>query len=287
MSALPVTSEQTEFFVSRGGLNLGPWTMSEIVDRLGTSELNVTDFIFDEGRGEWIPFLECAPLVEALKAQKPKAPPPRAAKANLRLVTSEDVAPEPAATQSTEPCEWYVQKGSQRIGPLTYRALVRQLQERSITANDMVWKEGMEQWAAISQVEDFSTSKIRELHLSSNANDAFFQRRYMRVPYESEVHVHDHRHVWSAQCVDLGESGAGLIIDNPRLAVGQVLNMHFASKDLPAFNAICEIVSKRPIEGSGARAASRGPFVYGVKFMQIDAKASETLREYFRVKPVS
>ena len=64
-----------KFHVSHIGQNYGPWTLDEIMQRLAKMELLASDLIFDEAANDWVPFMEFAPLVNALKGLKPAAPP--------------------------------------------------------------------------------------------------------------------------------------------------------------------------------------------------------------------
>ncbi|MEK7357456.1 MAG: DUF4339 domain-containing protein, partial [Bdellovibrionota bacterium] len=68
-------TQQTEFFVSKGERQLGPWTLSELAERLASGEIAVTDFVFDDGRQDWMPLFECEALKAHLAQSKPKSAP--------------------------------------------------------------------------------------------------------------------------------------------------------------------------------------------------------------------
>lgn len=285
-------STQAEFYVSRAGQSQGPWSIQEIVALLGRSEVAATDFIFDEASGDWVAILEYGPVMEALRAAKPKAPPPPK-KAEPRIPEPDApqavVKPVTPALDTINPndavgtADWYVQRGPQRFGPFTFLGIVRALQEKSISLGDLVWREGMAEWMPINEHSDFESGKIRALAISVKEGDIFFRRRYPRMDFGGEVLVHDNRRVWLAESYQAGEGGSGLIIENAKLKMGQVVNLHFASRDgLPAFNALCEIVSKRAHGNDARRRGFRGPANYGVKFLKIEPSAEEKVRGYFR-----
>jgi hypothetical protein len=48
---------------------------------------------------------------------------------------------------------WYYSTNNQQQGPVTEGQLVKLLQDLTISPNTLVWKEGMPQWAALSQTE--------------------------------------------------------------------------------------------------------------------------------------
>ena len=60
---------------------------------------------------------------------------------------------------------------------------------------------------------------------------------------------------------------------------GQRLAIHVNPiHDLPAFNAVCEVVSRKVVES-----ASRGPEIkYGVRFVEIKESALDLLSKYAR-----
>lgn len=306
---------QIEYYVSKGDQTLGPWTINEIANRLQASEIAITDFVYIEGRDEWIPLMECEPLREKLRAKKPKAPPPPAKGATTSssvnpaeetrkaIAEAEAEAREVAARPETEAlakafsprnsgpgnalsdeaAEWFVQKGNNRYGPFTYHGLVRALQEKSIYEFDYVWKAGMEHWIRIAEHEAFTPEKIRELReQTAGETGVFFRRQHPRIPFESEVIVHDNRSVWMGKAFEGSVGGSGLMIENATLVPGQVVLLHFAERDdLPAFNALCEIVSKkfqRDVKDSKA------PVTYGVRFLKLDSTVEPKVHEYFRKK---
>lgn len=51
---------------------------------------------------------------------------------------------------------WYVGKGGQQLGPFTTEDVRAKLASGELTAADVVWKDGMAGWAAISTVADFA-----------------------------------------------------------------------------------------------------------------------------------
>ena len=314
---------QVEFYVAKGEENLGPWTIDQIAEKLGRSEIAVTDFVYDDNRADWIPLLECEALKERLRQAKPKAAPPKktesasasvttataapvTAKPELKLATQPTPAPvQPEGVQSLAQAveqtvqmsnvnltsvsaahmaapgeEWYVQKGTNRYGPFSYYGLVRALQEKSVYDFDFVWKEGMPEWVRIAEHEAFQPQKIRELAGKVNKDaDVFFRRQFTRVPFESEVIVHDDRSVWMGHAFEASAGGSGVIIENSTLVPGQVVRLHFAPHDgLPAFNALGEIVGKR---FSKEVRGVKSPVRYAVRFLKVDGSAEPTVREYF------
>lgn len=179
--------------------------------------------------------------------------------------------------------EWFVQKGNHRYGPFSYMGLVKALQEKSIYEFDFVWKSGMERWVRLAEHEDFRAEKIRGLRDKvKESSGVFFHRRHPRIPFDSEVIVHDNRSVWMGRAYEGSVGGSGLVIENATLVPGQVILLHFAAREgLPAFNALCEIVSKKYVKEIRD---PKAPVSYSVRFLKMDAGAEPAVQEYFRTR---
>ena len=297
-------STQTEFFVNKGETQLGPWTMQELAAQVASGEVAVTDFVFDEAQNDWVALFQCAAFQAHMQSLKPKSAPPK------RAATQTQVQPQPQALTSPEqdddktvvlsavketqrptqtmseaqltgePTEWYVQKGQHRYGPFAHSGVIRALQEKTVYEFDLCWKAGMSEWVRIAQCADFSPEKIRELSSQpKTAQGIFTQRQHVRIPFESEVLVHDNRSVWLGRAFEGSAGGSGLVIENATLVPGQTVLLHFAEReDLPAFNALCEIVSKKYVED--VRDA-KSPVSYSVRFVKLDAQAESRVKRYF------
>jgi len=292
---------QTRFYVAQGDVHLGPWTIDEIAAKVASQEIAVTDFVYDDGRQDWIPLLECEAFKEHLKSKKPKAPPPAAKEAAPEKAETaetpkvESTPAEPETVSRTLPrmnstegeAVWFVQKGANRFGPMTYLDVVRALQEKTIFDFDFVWKQGTENWMRIAEHPEFHPDRIRELagKLASSKekpSDVFLRRQYPRIRFESEVIVHDDRSVWLGRAFEAGMGGSGLVIENATLHPGQVVRVHFGPCDgLPAFNALGEIVGKRYTREIRGR---KSPVRYSLKFLKLDGPAESAVREYFQTK---
>lgn len=315
MSSEGTEKLQTEFYIAKGDASLGPWTILEIVERLARQEITVMDFVYIDSRQDWVPLMDCEAYKKHIAQTKPKAPPPKATHAAPAPVMFGESQRDQLAHEITETVprvpksragstsevqsgsgsgqnvsvsepreEWFIQKGANRYGPMTYGELVRALQEKSVYDFDFVWQEGMETWTRIAEHEAFQPDKIREFasRLSqekSNDPGIFFRRQHSRMRFDSEVIIHDDQSVWMGQSFEASAGGSGLVIENSTLRPGQVVRLHFAPTDgLPAFNALGEIVGKRftrDVRGA------KSPVRYAVRFLKLDGSAEPSVREYF------
>lgn len=282
-----ISKTQTEFYITNGDQNFGPWAIEEIAARIKNSEITISDFIYVDAVGDWIPLMECDALKEHLRKSKPKPPPPMAKSAKSE--TAKPSQPETPAKQhkrqeSIQHEEWFVQKGANRFGPFSYYGLVRALQEKSVYDFDFVWREGMPTWIRIAEHEEFHPDRIRALadRETTETEEVFFRRQFNRIPFDSEVIVHDDRSVWLGQSFEASVGGSGVMIQNSTLTPGQVVRLHFAPCDgLPAFNALGEIVGKRYAKDV---CGAKSPVRYSVRFLKLDGSVEPTVREYFETK---
>lgn len=276
---------QTLYFVSHGEQNLGPWTTEEIVRRLASGEIQATDFIFEDDRGDWIPLMECQSLIQTLKAKRPTKAPPMAQKVEQPKMTETpnplQKAKETIELPGDEKTEWFVQKATHRFGPLTYSGVIRALQEKMIYEFDHIWREGMERWLRIAEVEQFTAECIKQMaeQMKDDQKKVFMMRKHLRHSFDCEIMVNDNKTVWMGQAFQGSAGGSGMIIRNATLAPGQIINVHFAGNEtLPPFNAVCEIVSKKFIREVKF---PRTPVPYGVKFIKMDPAVEELVKRHF------
>lgn len=291
---------QTMYHVSKAGSttgeSFGPWTIEEISERLAKTEIAITDFVYDEVREDWIALVECEALKEHLRRSKPKAPPkaaaPQAATATptpapqteavrptLEVVEKRETQEMAMVTQGPNG-EWFVQKGTHRYGPFSYLSLVRALQEKAVYEFDFIWTEGMESWVRLAEHEAFQQERIRDLTKDKSAAASIFtQRAHPRLPFSSEVIVHDDRSAWVGRAFEGSVGGSGLVIENAALYPGQTVRLHFAPADgLPAFNVSAEIVNKKFMKTVKGQ---KTPVQYAVRFIEMDEQVQKRVTEHF------
>lgn len=269
-----------EFYVSSDGNQQGPYTLEAIASKVKSHQLKLTDYLFDEGAQDWIMLMEHKELSLLMKDHKPGTPPKPMAPPKL------GVAPAPVASSESKSSpshvEWYVLKGENKFGPFTHFEIIKLLQQKVIFEFDFAWNSGLNTWKRIAELEEFGVEKMRELQktMAKGLEEIFFRRRHRRVQYGGTILIHDNKTVWKGQGVEISSGGAGVIMDNAMVVPGQVLYLHFKPGDgVPPFNAVCEVVSKKFIEGVKEKNAS---IRYGLKFTNIPTNTQEFLTEFTR-----
>jgi hypothetical protein len=258
---------QSAFYVSQKGQQVGPLSVEQILDKVAKGELDATDYCYDEVKEDWVLLGEHPQMSGGVK------------KASGELTQVKD---EPVTTESVPhgDKEWFVLKGESKFGPFPFHELIKMLQEKSIFEFDYVWHSGLSTWERIAEVPEFRPHNIKRLRDSGQAkiSDIFFRRRHMRVEWASSIVIHDNKHLWRGESLEISAGGAGVVIHNASLNPGQTLYLHFKPADgVPAFNAVCEIVSKQYVKNVKSKDA---PVRYGVKFTKINTTTQKALQEY-------
>ncbi len=253
---------QSLFYVSHVGVQDGPFSLDDIVGRVQDGRLDKSDYIYDEAAGDWLILMAHPELSSKLMHDPLRKPTPPAAE-----------APKAATAE-----EWYVLKKEMRYGPFGIQEIVKLLQEKSVLDSDFIWRTGMKTWCMISECQEFSPENMAKLRdAGTPINETYFRRRYARAAYDTSILVHDNKKVFKGQSVELSEGGAGIMLDTPTLEVGQKLYLHFKpASDLPSFNAVCEVVSRRSVNSSDKSA----PVYYGVKFTSIERHYTHKIHDY-------
>ena len=180
--------------------------------------------------------------------------------------------------------EWYILKWDNKYGPFSYIEIVKMLQGKSVFEFDYIWKNGQDNWKRIAEVENFHSEKIKELFKHKEdptVKDSFFRRRHERKSFNGSIIIHDNDKVWKGSAIEISEGGAGIVMNNSLIKPGEKVFLHVKPGDnVPPFNAICEVVSKKFTKIADREA----PVKYGVKFLKIHSNHLENIKEFIKKK---
>lgn len=269
---------QDHYYVAKAGNTLGPYATDEILRQIRAGELSLTDFIFLQEQNNWVAIVD----FPAISQQIQEVPKP------TQEFTEKFVA-EPAKVFSinneVSEVEWFVLRGEDKFGPFSFADLVKMLRDQMIFEYDYLWNEGMSAWQRVAELEEFSPEKVKQLENQGQNEEAvrelFFRRRHARTGYGGSIVVHNNQKVWKGKGVEVSAGGAGIEMDSDEIDAGQTIYLHFQPGDgVPAFNAVCEVISCREV----SREAQGKTFRYGVKFKQIGKNARKYIFNYVRSK---
>lgn len=254
-----------KYSVNHQGQEFEPMSLNDIVERVRSRELDIFDYVYDQDKGEWVLMMELAELAERLKSQKPQRPP----------VAIPPVVP-PSTKSAHDVTDWYVLKAENQFGPFSFPEMIQMMQQKVIFPFDFVWHSTMADWQRVAELAEFQPEAIRDLIKNQNSKKSLFaSRQFKRQPYCGRVILHDNLSIWKGEGFEISRGGVGVKMKNALVVPGQKLTLHFHKhEDWPAFNAVCEVVSKKFVAGDS-------PIEYGFKFLSLSQDAEE--RFYKRV----
>lgn len=244
------------------------FTLDEVVAKVRAKEIELFDYIFDEAKQDWVLLMEHAELSAKLKSNKPPRPPQNAP---LKV---ENVVPMPTAVVSKDAhaiSEWFILKGENKFGPFSYTDVVKMLQQKVVFPFDFIWHSGLERWCRVAELNDFTEDNIRKLFTTNEGKkkDVFVERQFKRKKFEGRVLVHDNLTLWKGQGFEISKGGVGVTMKNALVVPGQQVFVHFKGEGtFPAFNAVCEVVSKKFVNDDT-------PVQYGLRFLSLTQEVQD------------
>lgn len=247
-----------KYFVAKEGIQKGPWSAEEILQNIRNKTLSWNDHVYDEKTGAWQFLFELPQLTEHFN-QSFKTPVQKH-KNIIHFDLHKDRV-------------WYILKQDDNYGPFTAAEMIQMLQSKTLFEFDFVWRQDQEAWRRLADVPDFSAEKIRHIYESMGEEQhdqqkTFFRRRFPRADYKCELLIHNNQRVFSAESLEISFGGASFRIDNVDFNINDQVYLHFKpGNEVPAFNAVCKIVSR-----NGKK--------YGVSFVHISNVAKESIAKF-------
>ncbi|MGE4132585.1 MAG: GYF domain-containing protein [Bdellovibrionales bacterium] len=269
-----------KYKVSQQGQEQGPFALSEIVAKIRAKELELFDYVFDEGQQDWILLMEHAETTAALKSNKPARPAATTTtttepKAEAKTETAELPPTIPTKSKKTTGSphdihEWFVLKGDHRFGPFEYAEIIRMLQQKVVYPFDFIWHAGLADWTRLTELPEFSTTSVKTLFENGGKkSELFVPRRFKRRQYSGRVIIHDNLTLWKGLGYEISKGGVGITMKNSLVIPGQQVFVHFSAADgWPTFNAVCEVVSKKYVNDTT-------PIQYGLRFISLSQETQE------------
>ena len=115
-----------EWYYAEDGEQLGPTTSVEIRRLVAAKKIQADDLVWREGMDDWLPAGEIPGLLVAKKKPKPAVVKPKA--------------------------EWYYAEDGEQLGPITEAELRLKAEQQKIQPDDLIWREGMNDWLPAAQV---------------------------------------------------------------------------------------------------------------------------------------
>ena len=124
----------TEWFFSKSGQQQGPVSTEQLKQLAASGQLHPGDLVLKDGMGQWVEARKIKGLFPAQPMSSPQGP---------------HNSPQPEAT----PPQWFFSNAGQQQGPVSAEQLKQLAGEGRLLPSDLVWKEGMAQWAEAKNIE--------------------------------------------------------------------------------------------------------------------------------------
>lgn len=260
--------QNQQYYVSKNGEPKGPYTLDEVYKKVESKEHSWIDYVYDDSTSQWVLLIE-HPVLSRKYNELNSFPQAQKAK---------QAAAKKSAESSFKEKEWYVLKEGKNYGPFSQTDLIHMLQTKTLFEYDYVWNQKFNSWKTVSEVPEFSSEHIKALKESGqpDINEVFFRRRHARAKYGCSLIIHNNKTVFKGRTIEISQGGAGIIADNVDFVPGQTLYLHFKPGDnVPAFNSICLIVSKKT-----EKTRDGVQYKYGVKFTSVPQNVKEKIRDF-------
>ncbi|MBO6190752.1 MAG: DUF4339 domain-containing protein [Alloprevotella sp.] len=137
----PPQMPQKQYLVAQGGQQSGPFTIPQLAQMAAAGQLTPQTNVWAQGMPAWIKAADAPDLAPLFAPAAPPAGPG---------------AP-PPLTPSAEPeTQYYVAQGSQQSGPFDVSALKDMVDAGTLTADTLVWAQGMAAWTKAGEVGELS-----------------------------------------------------------------------------------------------------------------------------------
>jgi hypothetical protein len=260
-----------KYLVSHQGQESGPHTLEEIVAKVRGKELELFDYIYSEEKQDWVLLMEHTELAAKLKSNKPPRPPQTTEVKAEPIIMKPKLLPVEAPAQDAHAMnEWFLLKGENKFGPFAYEDVVKMLQQKVVFPFDFIWHAGLESWKRVAEMAEFAEENIRTLfNANGKHKDVFVGRRHKRRKFNGRMIIHDNLTLWKGEGFEISKGGVGISMQNALVVPGQQVFVHFTGEgEFPAFNAVCEVVSKKFVNDAS-------PVQYGLRFLSLSQEVQD------------
>lgn len=229
----------SQYFVTQDGKTVGPWELEKIYSEIQQGNLQLNDYIFNPESQEWQVMLISPIIADSYRNFEIRKKP---------IISKGGGS---FSDQNWENLEWFIFKENKQQGPFSYLEVIKLLQSKLLFDYDYVWSPVLPSWSKVFEIPAFSADQIKKLSQNHvpEIQAVFFRRQFPRIHFELPVFVHNSRKLWRTKTDELSAGGCSVTLSSSELEVGDRVIVHFSSSssnELPAFNALCTIISKKP-----------------------------------------
>jgi hypothetical protein len=133
----------------------------------------------------------------------------------------------------------------------------------------------------MADIPEFSKERLALLAEKNKDSKHFSRREHERVTVKLPVYVNDQMTMWEGVVENLSEGGALVIMKNPVLLPGNIVNLHFRSlaEGDKAFNCTAQILNKRLVK---TRIQHDTGIHYAIKFISKSNEADGQIETWMK-----
>lgn len=258
--------DRSQWYLSEGTGWVGPFSATQIHQRIEAGALTLAHYIWKVGQSEWKRICD----VKAFQVLVPGAP--KATKPTVKAAKGRTPPPPPAAEGPALNAAWYVYAQNAEHGPFSYAEIARLLEVSKISASTFLWTEGMSQWEPLEKIAAFASGKRPRKFDQAQGSAKSEKRGTPRRPFVAQIRLTNDQDLITGVCRDISIGGMQVLTDQIPGQVGAVIKLNItppAGQKIPAF--VTEGVIVRILEDG------RG---FSFRFAQLPDAARKLIQEY-------
>lgn len=253
--------DRPQWYLAQGSESVGPFTASQIHQRIEAGTLSLAHFAWKSGQSEWKRICD----IKTFQVLVPAAP--KATKPTVKAARAKAPPPPPAASNTA----WYVYAQNAEHGPFSQVEIARLLEVGKIAASTFLWSEGMTQWEPLEKVPAFAGSKPARKFDQPTGSAKSEKRGTPRRPFVAQIRLTNDQEFITGVCRDISIGGMQVLTDKIPGEVGVRIKLNITPTGgrIPAF--VTEGVIVRILEDG------RG---FSFRFVKLPDAAQALIQDY-------
>lgn len=219
--------DKPQWYIASGDHWVGPLMASDVYAKVVAGEINWAHFVWKPGQSEWKRICDVKTFQTAVPMLPPKAVQTEVKKAAKPTVKVAARKP-PPAPKDEDPLTlegnlqtWFLHYDQTQFGPFSEEEVARFLRVGRVTRAAYAWKEGMETWARIESLPQFSAAVEASKKFKIPGGSAKSEKREsMRRPLVAKVLLSNDQSVITGICRDISVGGMQVLTDRVPGPVG-------------------------------------------------------------------
>ncbi|HAR42361.1 MAG TPA: hypothetical protein DCS07_06975 [Bdellovibrionales bacterium] len=224
------------WFVALGEHWLGPLSASSIYRKIQAQEISWAHFVWKQGQTDWKRICD----VKSFQAVVPNTPTKsvsvqvkEAAKPEIRQAPRRSASPPPVPSAiKPEERSWFLYYNGSQFGPFSKSEVEAAIRGGKINGKVFVWKDGMQTWQKLEEVDEFRSSSVRPPAPPKGVSGAKTKkeaRSAPRRPLVAKIVMAQESSVSVGVCRDISIGGMQVLTDRGPSTVGKKIKLNVSA----------------------------------------------------------